>query len=131
MRWYLLHGQTAIFVDGDDWYLLVHAACRHIREDFRCGIYEDRPMICRSYSSEECEYEDDALYDKFFETPEQLWEYAEAVLPDEFPGYEPPRRVDEQVLPVLGSIPESGVVGSRGAGSGPLETAQMLVAREL
>ncbi len=81
MRWYVMHGRTAIFVDGGTWYLLVFGDCRHLLEDNRCGIYHTRPQICRNYSTENCEYDNDGCYDKYFESPEQLWEYAEAVLP--------------------------------------------------
>jgi Fe-S-cluster containining protein len=45
-----------------------------------CGIYETRPQICRDYTTENCEYEDDWVYDHYLETPEQVVEYAEAVL---------------------------------------------------
>jgi Fe-S-cluster containining protein len=81
VRWYLMHGKAAIFVEDGVWYLTVHADCQHLLPDNRCGIYDDRPGICRRYSTDNCEYDDDAVYDKFFECPEQVWEYAEAVLP--------------------------------------------------
>jgi Fe-S-cluster containining protein len=80
-RWFLLHEQTAIFVEDGDWYLLVFARCRHLEADNRCGIYETRPQICREYSTRNCEYDDDWTYEQYFETPEQLAEYAEAILP--------------------------------------------------
>ena len=81
MRWYMMHGNVSIFVEDDTWYLMVHADCKHLLDDNRCGIYDDRPSICRSYGTDECEYDDDACYDKLFESPEQMWEYAAAVLP--------------------------------------------------
>lgn len=81
IRWYMLHGRVGIFVEEETWYLIVYADCKELQDDHRCGIYETRPRICRSYTTDECEFEDDACYDKFFESPEQIWEYAEAVLP--------------------------------------------------
>jgi len=81
MRWYIMHGRTSIFVDSGVWYLCVHGDCRHLLPDNRCGIYHTRPQICRDYSTDGCEYGNDGVYDKFFESPEQLWEYAEAVMP--------------------------------------------------
>lgn len=81
MRWFLMHGKAALFVEDEQWFLMVYADCQHLLPNNLCGIYHDRPQICRSYSTENCEYDDDACYDKFFETPEQIWEYAEAVLP--------------------------------------------------
>ena len=80
-RWYLLHGQASIFVDEGTWYLMVHTVCKHLQEDQRCGIYDTRPEICREYSTNNCEYEDDWTYDQYFETAEQVYEYAEATLP--------------------------------------------------
>jgi len=80
IRWYLMHGQCAIFVEDETWYLMVYADCQNLNDDLRCSIYEDRPTVCRAYSTDNCEYDDDACYDRFFETPDQVWEYAEAVL---------------------------------------------------
>lgn len=101
LRWYMLHGRISLFVEDDTWYLMVHNDCDALQEDHRCGIYEERPGICRKYTTDECEYDDDAVYDRFFETPDQIWEYAQAVLPEQFP---PPRRSESPAdvrLPVV------------------------------
>ncbi|MFQ5734421.1 MAG: YkgJ family cysteine cluster protein [Planctomycetaceae bacterium] len=100
IRWYMIHGRVSIFVDEATWYLMVHADCRHLLDDNRCGIYEDRPQICRDYTTVDCEYDDDACYEKFFETPEQIWEYAEAVLPPN----ERPRADRDVSLPILSAV---------------------------
>lgn len=81
IRWYMMHGDVSIFVEDDTWYLMVHADCKHLQPDHRCGVYETRPQICRKYTTDDCEYDDDACYEKLFESPEQIWEYAAAVLP--------------------------------------------------
>ncbi|WP_233198870.1 MULTISPECIES: YkgJ family cysteine cluster protein [Pirellulaceae] len=81
IRWYLLHDRASVFLDEDVWYLLVHTTCKHLQDDHRCGIYETRPQICRDYTTDACEYDDDWCYEKYFETPEQIWEYAEATTP--------------------------------------------------
>jgi Fe-S-cluster containining protein len=81
IRWYLLHGRATVFIDEGDWYLMVHTVCKHLQDDQRCGIYETRPDICREYSIDNCEYEDDWTYEHYFETAEQIYEYAEAMLP--------------------------------------------------
>jgi len=80
VRWYLLHDRATVFVEEDTWYLLVHTVCKHLQDDHRCGIYETRPQICREYTTDQCEYEDDWTYEQYFETPEQVAEYADAVL---------------------------------------------------
>jgi Fe-S-cluster containining protein len=81
MRWYMMHGPFSVFVDGASWFLLIPGDCQHLQADHRCGAYETRPEICREYSTDNCEFGNDGVYDQYFETPEQLWEYAHAVLP--------------------------------------------------
>ena len=48
--------------------------------DHRCAIYATRPQICRDYSTHDASIGDDWVYDHYLETPEQVEEYAEAVL---------------------------------------------------
>jgi len=81
LRWYMLHGPVSLFIEKETWYLMVHTVCRHLQDDNRCGIYHTRPEICREYNTTECEYDEDWVYDQYFETPEQIEEYAEAILP--------------------------------------------------
>lgn len=81
MRWFLLHDRATVFREDEDWYLLVHTQCKHLRDDNLCGIYETRPQICRDYTTKDCEYDDDWTYDFYLETAEQVAEYTEAVLP--------------------------------------------------
>jgi Fe-S-cluster containining protein len=81
IRWFLLHGDVAVFVEEGHWYLLVNNVCRHLADDHRCGIYATRPRVCREYSTDDCEYGDESVYEKYLETPEQVQEYVEAVLP--------------------------------------------------
>jgi Fe-S-cluster containining protein len=85
IRWFMLHGRVGLFVEADVWYLMVFNDCRHLQPDNLCGIYETRPTICRTYSTDNCEYDDDGLYDLYFETPEQMWEYTQAMLPAKQP----------------------------------------------
>ena len=99
IRWYLLHEAATVFKEDDTWYLLVHTQCKHLQPDNRCGIYETRPTICREYSTDKCEYEDDWLYEQYLETAEQVWEYAEAILPPEGDSIRSPR---PPLLPVIG-----------------------------
>lgn len=80
IRWFLLHDQATVFTEEGAWYVCVHTVCKHLQDDHRCGIYETRPPICREYTTDECEYEDDWVYDQYFETPEQVVEYMDAVL---------------------------------------------------
>jgi Fe-S-cluster containining protein len=102
IRWYLAHGQTIVYVDEGAWYLLVMSRCKYLQSDNRCGIYLNRPKICGDYKIDNCEYDDDWGFDKVFETPEQIWEYAEAVLPPRRRGK---RTVSGPVITIGGPHP--------------------------
>jgi Fe-S-cluster containining protein len=80
IRWFLLHDHATVFTEEGEWYVCVHTVCKHLQDDHRCGIYDTRPQICREYTTDDCEYEDDWVYDQYFETPEQVVEYMDAVL---------------------------------------------------
>lgn len=97
IRWYMMHGSVSVFVEDGNWFLMVHTDCRHLQPDNKCGAYDTRPGICRTYTTDECEYDNDAAYDQLFETPEQIWQYADAVLPPK------PRRTESDPvrLPVI------------------------------
>ena len=81
MRWFLLHDKATVFTEDETWYLLVHTECKHLGTDNMCGIYDTRPQICREYTTDDCEYEDSWVYERYLETAEQVGEYAEAILP--------------------------------------------------
>ena len=79
IRWYLLHEYASVFTEENDWYLLVHTTCKHLQSDNRCGAYHTRPQICRDYTTENCEYDDEWTYDRYYEVSEQVEEYSEAI----------------------------------------------------
>ncbi len=103
IRWYLLHEAATVFVDDDTWYLLVHTVCKHLQDDNRCGIYNTRPQICRDYSTAECEFEENHTYEQYFEMPEQIAEYCDAVFANH-PGH-PNFRSPRPGLPILYAMP--------------------------
>jgi Fe-S-cluster containining protein len=77
IRWYLLHDKVVIFVESEQWYIGILTRCKALQPDNRCGIYETRPAICRSYSTDNCDYHaGDYGYDQLFTSPEALWDYA-------------------------------------------------------
>jgi Fe-S-cluster containining protein len=61
----------------DGWYLLVNNACTHLLPDGRCGIYDDRPRICREYSNDFCEFDEPAEkgFELFFDGYNSLLRY--------------------------------------------------------
>lgn len=82
IRWYLMHEGIVVWVQDGDWYLEVRTACRHLLPDNRCGIYDDRPQICRDYGlpgADPCEYfTDDLEYDVLFENDAEFVAWLEA-----------------------------------------------------
>ena len=98
VRWFLLHERATVFCESGTWYILVHTVCRHLQDNNMCGIYETRPQVCRDYSTKDCEYEDDWTYDFYLERPEQVAEYCEATLQDEYEGIRSPK---PPLLPIL------------------------------
>ncbi len=99
IRWYILHEAATVFTEDETWYLLVHTTCRHLQADNRCGIYHTRPTICREYSTDNCEYDDRYVYDRYFETPDQVLEYMDALFPAK--GVKTLRSPKPPLLPVI------------------------------
>lgn len=77
IAWQIAHKGVNIFKDGNGWYLLSTTKCQFIRDDNRCGIYETRPLICRTHDNADCERDVPISEgcDYYFETYEQFNEY--------------------------------------------------------
>ena len=100
MRWAMLHDRTTFFVEDGSWYVLVHTTCKHLLPDNRCGIYHTRPEICREYSTDNCEFDEHYVCERYFETPEQVDEYMDALFPKR--GRKGIRSAKPELLPVVG-----------------------------
>ncbi len=55
LLWQISHRDIQIYQDEDGWFLLVNNPCTHLLEGGGCGIYAERPQICRGYSNDWCE----------------------------------------------------------------------------
>ena len=60
LLWQVSHRNIRLYKDEGSWYLLIDNPCTHIQPDGRCGIYAQRPQICREYSNDYCEYDEPA-----------------------------------------------------------------------
>lgn len=81
LRWYLAHKDVTVFVEDNDWYICFTTPCRFLKKNYRCGIYETRPTICRKYKTDTCEgTSTDDPYDLKFDTVEQVETYAKEYL---------------------------------------------------
>jgi len=76
IRWFLTHEGVSVFVEDGDWYVSVKNKCRHLLPDNRCGIYDDRPGICRKYRHSDCDFvEGEYDYELHFTDDHQMQEY--------------------------------------------------------
>jgi len=81
IRWYMLHGDAIVFVEDGDWYLQINSKCKALMPNNRCAIYENRPAICREYTTRGCDWHADEYdYEKLFTEPEQIERYAKEYL---------------------------------------------------
>lgn len=56
LLWVLYHRGVAVYQSHEeDWFLLIPAACENLLPDGFCGVYENRPFICRDYDVDGCE----------------------------------------------------------------------------
>jgi Fe-S-cluster containining protein len=54
--WYLYHERVSVYRDEDgEWSVLFETRCRNLRDDLRCGVYQERPHICRSFDNRACD----------------------------------------------------------------------------
>jgi len=81
IRWYLAHEDVTVFIDKGQWYISFASRCRYLQDDNRCGIYEKRPRICRSYRTDNCDYHGgEYRYEAYFSEPDQIERYAAQAL---------------------------------------------------
>jgi len=95
--WYLYHDNVAVHRDKDgDWSVVFETRCRHLGGELLCGIYEQRPHICRSFDNRTCEVNKPAG-GRTFRRPEEFLEYLKARRPRVY------RRVARSFLPAVHS----------------------------
>jgi Fe-S-cluster containining protein len=57
LLWQVSHENVEVYKDEDGWYLMFISPCSKLIPDGRCGIYDQRPQICRDYSNDYCEFD--------------------------------------------------------------------------
>ncbi len=81
IRWYLCHEGISVHIDEGDWYISIANRCKMLNSKNECTIYEDRPIICRKYEPDSCDFTGGNYdYDEEFTSPEQIDAYAKKVL---------------------------------------------------
>ncbi|MFI5319399.1 MAG: YkgJ family cysteine cluster protein [Myxococcota bacterium] len=54
--WYLYHQGVEIFVDWESaWHVLFRTRCENLTSAGMCGVYDQRPAICKDFDWRECE----------------------------------------------------------------------------
>ncbi|MDD4957048.1 MAG: YkgJ family cysteine cluster protein [Candidatus Omnitrophica bacterium] len=56
LRWYLAHEGVSVYVEKRKWHMEVANKCRYLTPDHRCGVYENRPLVCREHEVDTCEF---------------------------------------------------------------------------
>ena len=77
LLWQLAHAGVQAYKDDEGWFLIINNRCTHLLTDGRCGIYDDRPGVCRRYSNDFCEFDQPAEegFDLFFDGYGTLLQY--------------------------------------------------------
>ncbi|HIG04714.1 MAG TPA: YkgJ family cysteine cluster protein, partial [Planctomycetes bacterium] len=76
LLWKLAHEKVSIYVYRKQWYIMIHTRCNFLTSDNKCGIYEDRPYLCKEHSVENCEYTgDDYGFSDHFKSYDDLLEH--------------------------------------------------------
>lgn len=73
--WFLYHKDISIYQSHDnDWFIVFPTTCEFLRPDGLCGVYENRPLICREYDIVGCEGTSQEPAEKIkFENAKQLF----------------------------------------------------------
>ena len=77
LLWQISHDNINVFKDCDGWFLHIQTNCQHLQADGICGIYKNRPWVCREYNNDYCEF-DESIADAsehFFSNADELNSY--------------------------------------------------------
>jgi hypothetical protein len=80
--WYLYHEKVHVYRDDDgEWSVLFETRCRQLGADLRCGIYAERPHVCRSFDNRGCEVNAPGRSSLSFREPQQFLAWLAATRP--------------------------------------------------
>ena len=81
VRWYLCHEGVSVHIDEGDWFISLSNRCKMLDKKNQCKVYDERPLICRKYDSENCDLTGGNYgYDEEFHTPKEIDAYARKTL---------------------------------------------------
>jgi Fe-S-cluster containining protein len=81
--WFLYHNSISIYQSHDnDWFIVFPTTCENLQPNGLCGIYENRPLICREYDIVGCEGTSQEAPEKVkFENAKQLFHWLSKTRP--------------------------------------------------
>lgn len=88
--WYLMHQGVGVFVDWeDDWYVKFDTRCENLTDQGLCGVYDDRPVICREFDWRDCEKNnpEDQADKQTFSHAQEFLDWLETKRPKQFEKY--------------------------------------------
>ena len=77
LLWQISHDNINVFKDCDGWFLHIQTNCQHLQTGGICGIYENRPWVCREYNNDYCEFDESIAHtsEHFFSNADELNNY--------------------------------------------------------
>ncbi len=77
LLWQVSHANIEVYKDDEGWFLLITNRCSHLAAGGQCGIYKNRPQVCRDHSNDHCEYDVPAQegFELYFNRYESLLRY--------------------------------------------------------
>jgi len=72
LSWFVAHENISVYFEGRRWHVEFRTPCKHLNGNNLCSIYETRPLVCRSYDVEACEYPARPKHDLQFDTQEEF-----------------------------------------------------------
>lgn len=80
--WYLYHEKVSVYRDGaGEWSVHFETRCRNLGPDLRCGVYRERPHICRCFDYRSCEVNQPAEGTLEFREPRAFLDWLRAERP--------------------------------------------------
>ncbi|NIR03500.1 MAG: YkgJ family cysteine cluster protein [Gemmatimonadales bacterium] len=70
--WFLAHENISVYFHGRRWHVEVRTRCEHLTRSNLCSAYETRPLVCRDYDIEACEYPARPRHDLHFDTQQEF-----------------------------------------------------------
>jgi Fe-S-cluster containining protein len=72
ISWFLAHDDISVYFNARRWHVEFRSRCKHLTEQNLCAIYETRPVVCRGYDADECEYPERPKHDLQFNTQDEF-----------------------------------------------------------